>query len=152
MGIGQERSRYRGRVGLATLMTVYRVFHKGTCASYRQRVLAYVTFCSLASLLPQHHISFVDPRAHKEEPRPLEYADDTTIASSMLGQPPSKFDGDDNERESHAGEDDLATDLRAIWSKAGCDGFEIILQDGIDESKTLLFGGEGVPDSASPSF
>lgn len=151
MGLGQEKSRYRGIAGLATPMTVYHVFHKGAFASYRPRALTYVTFCSLASLLPQHHISFVDLRAHKEEPL-LEYADETTITSSMLGQPPSKFDGDDNERESHADEDDLTTDLRAIWSKAGCDEFEIILRDGIDESKALLFEGEGVPGNASPSF
>ena len=92
----------------------------------------------------------MNPRAHKEEPRPLECADNATIASSMLGQPPSKFD--DDEPESHVGEDDLETDLRVIWSKAGCGEFEIILQDGIDESKALLFEGEGVPGNSSPSL
>jgi hypothetical protein len=70
----------------------------------------------------------------------------------MLGQPPSSFDVDNNERDSHADVDDLATDLRSIWSKAGCDEFEIILQDGIDESKALLFVGKGVPDDTPPSF
>ena len=86
----------------------------------------------------------------KEVLRPLEYADDTTITSSMLGQPPSKVDAGNNELESHVDEDELATDLRAIWSKAGCDEFEIILQDGIDESKALLFESEGIPEYASP--
>jgi hypothetical protein len=94
----------------------------------------------------------VDLTAPKEALRPLEYTDDTTIASSMLGQPPSKFDAGNSELESYADEDDLATDLRAIWSKAGCDEFEIILQDGIDESKALLFESEGIPENASPSF
>ena len=70
----------------------------------------------------------------------------------MLGQPPSNFDVDDNEREPHADVDDLAKGLRSIWSKAGCDEFEIILQDGIDESKALLFSGKGIPDNARPSF
>jgi len=70
----------------------------------------------------------------------------------MLGQPPSNFDADDNERECHADDDDLVTDLRLIWSKAGCDQFEIILQDGINESKTLLFEGEGVLGSVPISF
>jgi len=69
----------------------------------------------------------------------------------MLGQPPSNLDVDDNERGSHAGVDDLATDLRSIWSKAGCDEFEIILQDGIDESKALLFGGERITNNTPPS-
>ncbi|KAF9651946.1 hypothetical protein BDM02DRAFT_459593 [Thelephora ganbajun] len=100
---------------------------------------------SLASLLPQHHISFVDLGTNKEEPRPLEYADDATIASSMLGQPPSRFDADDDKGESRADEDDLEAELRAIWSKAGCDVFEIILQDGIDESKALLFEVPALP-------
>lgn len=68
----------------------------------------------------------------------------------MLGQPPSNFGAGDNERESYTDEDDLTTDLRVIWSKAGCDEFEIILQNGIDESKALLFEGEGVPENASP--
>jgi len=105
----------------------------------------YVTFCSLASLLPQHHISPVNPRVDKEEPRSLGCAEDTAMTSSMLGQPPSKFDVDEYE-------DNLEADLRTIWSKAGCGEFEIILQDGIDESKALLFEGEGVPGNASPSF
>ena len=61
----------------------------------------------------------------------------------MLGQPPSKL-GDDGP-ESGVDEDDLEADLRVIWSRAGCSEFEIILQDGIDESKALLFEGEGVP-------
>ena len=68
----------------------------------------------------------------------------------MLGQPPTKFD--DDGPESHADVDDLEADLRAIWSKAGCGEFGIILQDGIDESKTLLFEGENVPGNASPPF
>ena len=63
----------------------------------------------------------------------------------MLGQPPTNFDAGDNEHESHKDEDGSTTDLKLIWSKVGCDTFEIILQDGIDESKTLLFGGEGGP-------
>lgn len=103
---------------------------------------------SLASLLPQHQISLVDLRTHQEEPRPLENTDDITIASSMLGQPPSKFDADD-ERNPYT--DDLESDLRAIWSKAGCDEFGIILRDGIDESKVLLFEGEGVSYNQLPS-
>ena len=70
----------------------------------------------------------------------------------MLGQPPSNFDAGDNEQESHADDDDLATDLRLIWSKARCDQFEIILQDGIDESKALLFEGEGVLGNVSISL
>ena len=68
----------------------------------------------------------------------------------MLGQPPSKFD--DGEPEPQADEDDLEADLRVIWSKAGCSEFDIILQDGIDESKGLLFEGEGVSGNASPPF
>ena len=103
---------------------------------------------SLASLLPQHQISLVDLRTHQEEPRPLENTDDITIASSMLGQPPSKFDADD-ERNPYT--DDLESYLRAIWSKAGCDEFGIILRDGIDESKVLLFEGEGVSYNQLPS-
>lgn len=66
----------------------------------------------------------------------------------MLGNPPSKS-GDD-ESKSYADEDDLGADLRTIWSKAGCDEFEIILRDGIDQSKALLFEGEGVPEILSP--
>ena len=92
----------------------------------------------------------MDLGPHKEEPQPRGYADDTTITSSMLGNPPSKFG--DGEPESRADEDDLGVDLRTIWSKAGCDEFEIILQDGIDESNALLFEGEGVPGNAPPSF
>jgi hypothetical protein len=69
----------------------------------------------------------------------------------MLGQPPSKFDAV-NEGESRAYDDDLEADLRAMWSKAGCDEFEIILQDGIDESKALLFEGERTPDNLQPFF
>jgi len=111
----------------------------------------YVALCSLASLLPQHRISLVDLKPHEEEPRPSEYLDDITIATSMLGQPPSKFDARDNEGESLPDEDNLTTDLKAIWSKAGCDEFEIILQDGIDESEALLFEGEGAPGNASSS-
>jgi len=68
----------------------------------------------------------------------------------MLGQPPSKFD--DKEPESRAGEDDLEADLRAVWSKAECNEFEIILQDGIDNSKALLFEGEGVPGNTPSLF
>lgn len=67
----------------------------------------------------------------------------------MLGQPPSKFDID-NEGRSHTNEDDLEADLRVIWSKAECGEFEIILQDGIDKSKALLFEGERTPDNLSP--
>ncbi|KAF9787078.1 hypothetical protein BJ322DRAFT_1210039 [Thelephora terrestris] len=100
---------------------------------------------SLASLLPRHQISLVDVGAHQEEYRPPECTDDITIASSMLGQPPSKFDADD-ERETYT--DDLRSDLRVIWSKAGCDEFAIILQDGIDESKALLFE---VPELPPPT-
>ena len=68
----------------------------------------------------------------------------------MLGNPPSKS-GDD-ESKSYADEDDLGADLRTIWSKAGCDEFEIILRDGIDQSKALLFEGEGVPENVSPQL
>jgi hypothetical protein len=85
----------------------------------------------------------VDLGTHQEEKRSLEHVDDTTIASSMLGQPPSKLDAD-GELEPDADEDDLEADLRAIWSKAGCGEFDIILQDGIDESKALLFEGTEV--------
>ena len=81
-----------------------------------------------------------------------ECADDMTITSSMLGQPPSNLGAGNNEIRSHTGDVDLATDLRLIWSKAGCDEFEIILQDGIDESKALLFEGEGGLGNASLSF
>ena len=105
----------------------------------------------LSSLLPQHHISLVDLRFREEEPLPLECAGHMTITSSMLGQPPSNFDANSNELESHA-DVDLATDLRLIWSRAGCNEFEIILQDGIDESKALLFEGKGVLGNALPSF
>lgn len=85
----------------------------------------------------------MDLGTHKEELRPLGYADDTTVTSSMLGNPPSGSGGD--EPRSHPGEDDFEADLRAIWSKAGCGQFEIILQDGIDQSKALLFEGERIP-------
>lgn len=107
---------------------------------------------SLSSLLPQHHISLVDLRLREEEPLPSECAGDMTITSSMLGQPPSNFDASSNELGSHADDADLATDLRFIWSKAGCNEFEIILQDGIDESKALLFEGEEVLGNAPPSI
>jgi len=59
---------------------------------------------------------------------------------------------DGDEPESHVDGDDLEADLRVIWSKAGCSEFEIILQDGIDESKALLFEGKGVPGNTSPLF
>lgn len=94
----------------------------------------------------------VDLGSRKEEPRPPECVDDATIASSMLGQPPSNSDADSKERGSYADEDSLATDLGLIWSKAGCDEFGIILQDGIDESKALLFEGEGVLGDVSLLF
>lgn len=80
---------------------------------------------------------------NQAEHRPLECIDDTTITSSMFGQPPSKFDTE-GQQESSVDEDDLKYDLRAIWSKVGCDEFEIILCDGIDESKALLLEGKGV--------
>ena len=108
-----------------------------------------VPFCSLASLLPQHHISSVDVKAHKREPRPMGDTDNTTVSSSMLGQPPSNL-GDD-ESGSHEDEDNLGADLRVIWLKAGCGDFDLILQDGIDESKALLFGSKGIPTIALSS-
>lgn len=111
--------------------------------------MADATSCSLSSLLPQHHISLVDLGTRQEEHGLLGCTDD--IASSILGQPPSKFDAD-NEVEPRIDEDNLETDLRAIWSKAGCDEFELILQDGIDESKALLFEGEKSPDNLSSLF
>lgn len=88
----------------------------------------------------------MDLRTLQEENGLLGCTDDITIASSMLGQPPSKL-GADNEGESHVGGDELEVDLRALRSKAGCDEFEIILQDGIDESKALLFEGGKIPDN-----
>ena len=108
--------------------------------------MSQVAPCSLSSLLPQHNISIVDLGARQEEHRLLDCSDSITISSSMFGQPPSNFDGD-NEGGSHVNDDDLEKDLRVMWSKAGCDEFEIILQDGIDESKALLFEGEGTPQS-----
>lgn len=70
----------------------------------------------------------------------------------MLGQPPSNFGAGSNEPGYHADDTDLTTDLRLIWSEVGCDEFEIILQDGIDESKALLFEGEGGLGNVPPSF
>ena len=147
----QEKYRCQGTVELAMPMTTYRAFHEGMYRIFGPRALAQVTSCSLSSLLPQHHISLVDLAVPQEERRPLGCADDITIASSMLGQPPSKFDAS-NEGESRVNEEDLEADLSAIWSKAGCDEFEIILQDGIDESKALLFPGESVPDNLQSSY
>lgn len=89
----------------------------------------------------------MDLGSHQEEHQLLGCADDKTIASSMLGQPPSKFSADD---ERDPDKDDLETDLRAIWSKAGCDEFGIILEDGIDESKALLLEGEGTTGNTWP--
>ena len=127
-------------------MTVYCVFHKGISRGFGPNWLAQVTSCSLSSLLPQHNISLVDLGTRQEKRGLFGCIDDITIASSMLGQPPSKFDTDE-EGNSHLSEHDLEVDLRTIWSKAGCGEFEIILQDGIDESKALLFEGERTPDN-----
>jgi hypothetical protein len=130
-------------------MATYPVFRKGVCRRCGPRTLTQVTSCSLSSLLPQHHISLVGLGTRQEECRPPVCTDDITNASSIVGQPPSNFD-DIDEGDSRVNEDDPEGDLRAIWSKAGCDEFGIILQDGIDESKALLFEGEGTPVTYHP--
>lgn len=114
-------------------------------------MLVQATSHSLSSLLPQHHISLLDLGARQEERGLLGCRDHRTIASSVLGQPPSEFDVG-NEGESHVTKDNLEAELRPIWSKAGCDEFEIILQDGIDESKALLFEGKRITNIPSPLF